>query len=253
MTAIHPEDRETASKSICDGIRSGQDFTMEARFRRAQDGAYRWHLNRAAALRDAEGNLLRFVCTSTDIEDQKQSQENLRRAVETNRLIVDTALDAVITMDAEGAITDWNKQAEMVFGWSNTEAIGQHMSDLIIPERLRMAHERGLRHFLATGNGPILRRRIEVTAVRRNGVQFPAELEDVANETGPELVFWRLHSGHYRLQISRKKTKREPTQPAPDDRDHTGNALEHHRRRDNRLLQCSRARLHRLLCRRNHG
>ena len=177
MTAIHPEDRETASKSICDGIRSGQDFTMEARFRRAQDGAYRWHLNRAAALRDAEGNLLRFVCTSTDIEDQKQSQENLRRAVETNRLIVDTALDAVITMDAEGAITDWNKQAEMVFGWSNTEAIGQHMSDLIIPERLRMAHERGLRHFLATGNGPILRRRIEVTAVRRNGVEFPAELE----------------------------------------------------------------------------
>ena len=177
MTAIHPEDREAASKSICDGIRSGQDFTMEARFRRVQDGAYRWHLNRAAALRDAEGNLLRFVCTSTDIEDQKQSQENLRRAVETNRLIVDTALDAVITMDAQGAITDWNKQAEMVFGWSNKEVIGQHMSDLIIPERLRMAHERGLRHFLATGNGPILRRRIEVTAIRRNGVEFPAELE----------------------------------------------------------------------------
>ena len=177
MTAIHPEDREAASKSICDGIRSGQDFTMEARFRRVQDGAYRWHLNRAAALRDAEGNLLRFVCTSTDIEDQKQSQENLRRAVETNRLIVDTALDAVITMDAQGAITDWNKQAEMVFGWSNKEAIGQHMSDLIIPERLRMAHERGLRHFLATGDGPILRRRIEVTAIRRNGVEFPAELE----------------------------------------------------------------------------
>ncbi|HEY1657369.1 MAG TPA: PAS domain S-box protein [Candidatus Sulfotelmatobacter sp.] len=177
MTAIHPEDRETASKSICDGIRSGQDFTMEARFRRAQDGAYRWHLTRAAALRDAEANLLRFVCTSTDIEDQKKSQENLRRAVETNRLIVDTALDAVITMDAQGAITDWNKQAEMVFGWSNKEAIGQHMSDLIIPERLRMAHERGLRHFLATGDGPILGRRIEVTAIRRNGVEFPAELE----------------------------------------------------------------------------
>ncbi|MGC1637811.1 MAG: PAS domain S-box protein, partial [Candidatus Acidiferrales bacterium] len=177
MTAIHPEDREAASKSICDGIRSGQDFTMEARFRRVQDGAYRWHLNRAAALRDAEGNLLRFVCTSTDIEDQKQSQENLRRAVETNRLIVDTALDAVITMDAQGAITDWNKQAEIVFGWSNKEVIGQHMSDLIIPERLRMAHERGLRHFLATGDGPILRRRIEVTAIRRNGVEFPAELE----------------------------------------------------------------------------
>jgi PAS domain S-box-containing protein len=189
MTAIHPEDRETASKSIRDGIRSGQDFTMEARFRRVQDGAYRWHLNRAAALRDAEGNLLRFVGTFTDIEDQKQSQENLRKAVETNRLIADTALDAVITMDAQGAITDWNKQAEMVFGWSNKEAIGQHMSDLIIPERLRTAHERGLRHFLATGNGPILRRRIEVTAVRRNGFEFPAELEVSPMRLGQNWLF----------------------------------------------------------------
>ena len=102
MTAIHPEDRERASKSFWEGIRSGQGFTMEARFRRAQDGTYRWHLNRAVPLRDAEGKVLRFVGTSTDIEDLKRSQENLRRAEEKTRLIIDTALDAVITMDAEG-------------------------------------------------------------------------------------------------------------------------------------------------------
>ena len=136
MTAIHPEDREGASKSFWDGVRSGQDFTMEARFRRALDGAYRWHLNRAVVLRDAGGNILRFVGTSTDIEDLKQSQENLRRAEEKTRLIIDTALDAVITMDAQGTITSWNKQAEIVFGWSSKEAIGQHMSDMIIPEQL---------------------------------------------------------------------------------------------------------------------
>ena len=189
MTAIHPEDRERASRSFWDGIRSGQGFTMEARFRRAHDGTYRWHLNRAVALRDAEGKILRFVGTSTDIEDLKQSQENLRRAEEKTRLIIDTALDAVITMDAQGTITSWNKQAEIVFGWSNREAIGQHMSDMIIPEQQRMAHERGLRHFLATGDGPILRRRIEVTAVRRSGVEFPVELEVVAHETGPGLGF----------------------------------------------------------------
>ena len=89
----------------------------------------------------------------------------------------------------KGQLPSWNKQAEIVFGWSNAEAIGQHMSDVIIPERQRMAHERGIRHFLATGDGPILRRRIEVTAVRRNGVEFPVELEVSPMRLGQDWVF----------------------------------------------------------------
>jgi len=162
---------------------------METRFRRVHDGTYRWHLNRAVPFRDAEGKLLRFVGTSTDIEDLKQSQENLRRAEEKTRLIIDTALDAVITMDTVGKITSWNKQAEIVFGWSHREAIGQHMSHLIIPEQQRMAHERGLRHFLATGEGPILQRRVEIMAIRRSGVEFPVELEVMPMRLGQEWVF----------------------------------------------------------------
>jgi PAS domain S-box-containing protein len=189
MTAVHPEDRERAARSFWEGIRSGQGFTMEARFRRAHDGAYRWHLNRAVPLRDAEGKVLRFVGTSTDIQDVKRSQENLRMAEERTRLIVDTALDAVITMDVQGTISSWNKQAEVVFGWSNPEAIGRHISEVIIPERQRAAHERGLRHFLATSEGPILRRRIQVTALRRSGTEFPVELEIVPMRLGSDWVF----------------------------------------------------------------
>jgi PAS domain S-box-containing protein len=78
MTTMHPEDRERASRIYWDGIRSGRDFTMEARFLRARDGTYRWHLNRAVAVRDAEGNLLRLVGTSTDVHDWRQAQEALR-------------------------------------------------------------------------------------------------------------------------------------------------------------------------------
>jgi len=189
MTAVHPEDREAAARGFWEGIRSGQGFTMEARFRRSHDGAYRWHLNRAVPLQDGQGKVLRFVGTSTDIEDLKRSQENLQRTEERTRLIIDTALDAVITMDVQGAITSWNKQAEVVFGWSNREAIGQHMSEMIIPERQRADHERGLRHFLSTGEGPILRRRIQVTAVRRSGAEFPVELEIVPMRLGSDWVF----------------------------------------------------------------
>jgi PAS domain S-box-containing protein len=78
MATLHPEDRETAAGIYWDGIRSGRGFAMEARFLRARDGAYRWHLNRAVAVRDSEGNILRFVGTSTDVHDWRQAQEDLR-------------------------------------------------------------------------------------------------------------------------------------------------------------------------------
>jgi PAS domain S-box-containing protein len=189
MTAIHPEDRETASGSFWSGVRSGQGFTFEARFRRAHDETYRWHLNRAVVLRGAAGEILRFVGTSTDIDDLKQSQDDLRRADERTRLIVETALDAVVTMNSQGLITSWNRQAEIIFGWSPAEAIGRHMAHLIIPEQHRTAHEVGLRHFLTTGEGPILRRRIEIMAIRRTGAEFPVELEVVPVRLRHDWVF----------------------------------------------------------------
>jgi PAS domain S-box-containing protein len=80
MATFHPEDRERASRSYWDGIRSGRGFTMEARFLRARDGTYRWHLNRAMPVRDPEGNILRFVGTSTDVHDWRQAQEALRNS-----------------------------------------------------------------------------------------------------------------------------------------------------------------------------
>jgi PAS domain S-box-containing protein len=78
MAAVHPEDRETASRSFWEGVRSGRSFAVETRSLRAQDGTYRWHLQQAVPLRDAEGRVLKFVGTTTDIDDQKRAQEELR-------------------------------------------------------------------------------------------------------------------------------------------------------------------------------
>jgi PAS domain S-box-containing protein len=80
MTAVHPDDRETASKAFWDGVRSGQGFAVETRSLRAKDETYRWHLQQAVPLRDAEGKVLRFVGTTTDIDNQKRAEEALRRA-----------------------------------------------------------------------------------------------------------------------------------------------------------------------------
>jgi PAS domain S-box-containing protein len=80
MTAVHPEDREMAASIFWEAVRSGRGFAFETRTLRAQDGTYRRHLQQAVVLRDAEGRVLKFVGTTTDIDDQKRAEETLRQA-----------------------------------------------------------------------------------------------------------------------------------------------------------------------------
>jgi PAS domain S-box-containing protein len=100
----------------------------------------------------------------------------LERSEKRNRLVIDTSLDAVISMDAGGLITEWNAQAEATFGWSRAQALEQRLSERIIPMRLRDAHERGLRHYMRTGEATVLGKRIEITALHRDGREFPVEI-----------------------------------------------------------------------------
>lgn len=90
--------------------------------------------------------------------------------------VLKTALDAVVVMRIDGTIVAWNDVAERTFGWSFDEAHGRRMSEMIIPAQHREAHERGLTHFLATGEGPVLDRHFEITALRRDGKEVPIEL-----------------------------------------------------------------------------
>ena len=92
------------------------------------------------------------------------------------QVVLENALDAVIGVNANDEIIDWNIQAEAIFSWSKSEVLGKSLAQIIIPEHQREAHARGMKHFFATGNGPILNRRIEVTALHRSGRTFPVEL-----------------------------------------------------------------------------
>ncbi len=106
----------------------------------------------------------------------REAEASLRQSEARTRRIVEMALDGFIGMDAAGIIIEWNVQAEQIFGWSRQEAIGRLLCDTIIPARHKEAHERGLRHFLATGAGPILNRRIEINGWHRDGREIPIEL-----------------------------------------------------------------------------
>jgi PAS domain S-box-containing protein len=111
-----------------------------------------------------------------DVSERKRSAQALLDSERRLRSILQSALDAVIMMDDQGRITFWNPQAESIFGYSADEAIGRDLAQLIIPESIRSAHVAGLEGFRATKSGTVFNRRLELTALRRNGDEFPVEL-----------------------------------------------------------------------------
>ncbi len=119
----------------------------------------------------------------------KAAEAALLQSQERNRAIVDTALDGVITIDSTGIVTDWNAQATTIFGWSREDALGRPLSETIIPERDRQAHEHGIREFLRTGAGAVLNRRIEIVARHRDGKEFPVELAVSPAKIGDTYIF----------------------------------------------------------------
>jgi PAS domain S-box-containing protein len=118
----------------------------------------------------------RFFFVGRDMTESRLAQETLRESERLARGIIDTALDAFVQLDEQGAILDWNSQAERIFGWSRSEAVGAKLGELIIPEINRDAHKSGMERFLHTGEGPILGRRFEVEALRRDGKEIKVEL-----------------------------------------------------------------------------
>jgi PAS domain S-box-containing protein len=114
---------------------------------------------------------------------QPSPGDAIARATLTSALF-DATLDAIVIMDGRGAITAWNRQAEVVFGWPAADVVGRRLAQVIIPERLRGAHEEGLRRYARTGQGPLIDRRSEVPAVHRDGHEFDAEVTITAVDLG---------------------------------------------------------------------
>jgi PAS domain S-box-containing protein len=105
------------------------------------------------------------------------------------RGILDTALDCIITMGADGRILEFNPAAERVFGFSQSEAIGKELAELIIPPRMREQHRRGLAHYLKTGEGPVIGKRIEIAGVCKDGSEILVELAITALKIDSSPVF----------------------------------------------------------------
>jgi PAS domain S-box-containing protein len=138
---------------------------------------------------DPHGKVRGYVALVTDITARRQAETALRENEERVRLIVDSALDAVVTIDEHGRITGWNPQAESAFGWTRDEVLNRDLADLVIPDEYREAHRQGLKRFLKTDTGPVLNKRLELTALHRSGRTFPIELTITPLKLGPRYEF----------------------------------------------------------------
>jgi PAS domain S-box-containing protein len=117
-------------------------------------------------------------------EELALRQEQLRASEALKSAIVDHALAALISTDADGRIVEFNPSAETIFGRRRAEVVGRPVSEVIVPERHRAAHEAGLRRMQAGGPAQVLGQRMELHALRADGSEFPIEM-----------VLWRSDVG----------------------------------------------------------
>jgi PAS domain S-box-containing protein len=196
----------------------------------ARDGT-EWPIDDSAApIRDTAGEMIGVVLIFRDVTQQRQAEKEVRQSEARKTAILETALDCIITIDHEGKVVEFNSAAERTFGHGRAQVVGRELADLIIPPPLRERHRRGMAHYLATGEGPVLGKRLELPALRADGTEFPAELAITRISTdGPPLFTAYLRDITEQKRAERHRNVRlaltHALSEAPDVREGTSGVL----------------------------
>lgn len=144
------------------------------------------HLHTLMTIANLAANRLKNAIAK---RDQEKAEKELKESEEKLRKILHNAIDAVITIDSQGVVKDWNLQAEAIFGYTAEEAIGKALTETIIPKQHHQSHDSGMKRFNETGKGPVLNQKIEITAMRKSGEEFPIEMAIIPVESKGEHSF----------------------------------------------------------------
>ena len=186
------------------GLRCGVGFPVHTRA--GAVGVMELFADRVRAQDDEQLELLAALGAQVgEFVDGLHFDEALRTSEARTRAVVTAALDCVISMDHRGRVIDFNPAAEEVFGYRAEDVKGKEMAELIVPPALRDAHRAGLRRHIETGEEKILGKRLEMTAVRADGTEFPVDLAITRLGTGPEPTF----TGYLRDISERKSAEDE--------------------------------------------
>ncbi len=152
------------------------------------------------------------VVAFADITDRLEAQRMVAESEERKSAVLRSTLDSIISMNADGRVTEFNPAAVRSFGYTRDEAIGKPLGELIVPERLRGAHRAGLRRYLETGKEHIIGKRLELPAMRKDGTEFDCELTITRSDIGDEPAFTgvlRDISERKQIETERKKSEEE--------------------------------------------
>lgn len=177
QTTIHADDRAKLMDEWSDALSAGKPFETEARVQRA-DGQYRWFSVKTAlaVLRTRNSKpALHTLIAFEDINERKQAQARLQQSEARYRVLVETAGDAVVSVDEGGRIQFANPSTMRIFGYDPAELIGKPLT-VLMPEFMRKAHENGFTSYLSTGHRRAKWQGMEVTGLRKNGEEFPIEI-----------------------------------------------------------------------------
>ena len=166
--------KDEAAKKINDAF-EGKSGLIEFEMITAK-GNTRWCESNIVPYRNAEGKIIHALGVTRDITARKQKEEQLRRSEDIRKLIMDSALDAIICIDKDEVIFTWNPQAEEIFGWKEEEAIGKKLSSLVIHKRYLEKHHKGFADYISSGKSHVINKIMILPAVRANGDEFIAEL-----------------------------------------------------------------------------
>ncbi|MGH8004207.1 MAG: PAS domain S-box protein, partial [Limisphaerales bacterium] len=167
----HPEFREVLTRAL-----EGKSTSYLETQRKRKDGRLIDVAFTTAALQNSSGRVTGTMAVFADLSERKQAEKVAKEVESRNRAILKSAMDGIIVIDHRGLIMEFNPAAERIFGYKRESVLGREMAELIIPPALREAHREGTRRFLATGKGKVLGQRVEMTALRADGTEFPVEL-----------------------------------------------------------------------------
>jgi len=181
--AVHADYAEAMAREWSRSIATGAPFQFEFLGWHAPTQTWRWCVSSALPARDRDGRIIKWYGSVVDLHDRKQDEETRLQAERQYRTVVETATDAVITIDAASRIRLVNPAVTKIFGYEPAELIGQPLT-VLMPERLASGHLAGLRRYVETGERRLNWSGIELIGVRKNGEEFPVEISfaEVDNE-----------------------------------------------------------------------
>jgi PAS domain S-box-containing protein len=189
ITLMVPDDLRDELDDVMTRAAQGEAVSHYVTRRLTKDGRQLDISVTTSPIRGADGSIIGVSALGRDVTEALKAAEAMRESEARKSAILAGALDAIITIDHTGRVLEANPATTATFGWTAEEMVGHQLAELIVPEEKRAAHREGIADYLRTGSSPMLGRRLQLTAVRKDGTRIPVEATITEVELPGDPVF----------------------------------------------------------------